>query len=66
MLTAVEHAQLGPVETLGLPVKFSRTPGGPQTGAPTYGQHTREVLDQAGLTADQIAALADVGAVHLG
>ena len=44
MVVEVEHARIGPVETLGLPVKFSDTPGEVRTGAPLYGQHTREVL----------------------
>ena len=49
MVVEVEHAKLGPVKTLGLPVKFSDTPGGVRTGAPVYGQHTREVLRRARL-----------------
>lgn len=65
MLTTVEHAALGPVETIGAPVKFSRTGGGPQRGAPMYGQHTREILEQAGLSAKEIAALAAAGAIGL-
>jgi crotonobetainyl-CoA:carnitine CoA-transferase CaiB-like acyl-CoA transferase len=39
----------GTVKTLGLPVKFSRTPGGPRHGAPVYGQHSREILEPARL-----------------
>ena len=65
MVTTVEHAALGPVETIGAPVKFSRTAGGPQRGAPVYGQHTREILEQAGFTAQEIAELAAAGAIGL-
>jgi crotonobetainyl-CoA:carnitine CoA-transferase CaiB-like acyl-CoA transferase len=64
MVTTVEHATLGPVETIGLPVKFSRTPGKVRTGAPLYGQHTGEVLREYGFNDDEIAALEKEGAVQ--
>jgi crotonobetainyl-CoA:carnitine CoA-transferase CaiB-like acyl-CoA transferase len=66
MIVEVEHGRLGPVQTLGLPVKFSDTPGGVRTSAPIYGQHTREVLEQHGFSAAEIEALAAEGAVVLG
>jgi crotonobetainyl-CoA:carnitine CoA-transferase CaiB-like acyl-CoA transferase len=63
MVVEVEHATLGPVRTLGLPVKFADTPGGVRTGAPLYGQHTREVLRQHGFTAAEIDDLLAEGAI---
>ena len=63
MVTEVEHARLGPVKTIGLPVKFSGTPGGVVTGAPLYGQHTRTVLAQYGYGDGEIEALAASGAI---
>ncbi len=65
MVVEVEHARLGPVKTLGLPVKFSDTPGGVRSGAPLYGQHTREVLEQHGFSDPEIEALAAEGAIVL-
>lgn len=65
MVTEVEHARIGTVKTIGLPVKFSATPGSVAMGAPVYGQHTREVLVQHGYGDDEIAALAASGAVAL-
>ena len=53
MVTTVEHAREGEVETIGLPIKFSETPGKVRTGSPLYGQHTREVLREAGF--DEVA-----------
>ena len=47
MVTEVEHTREGKIETIGLPIKFSDTPGKVRTGAPVYGQHTREVLLEA-------------------
>src|SRR6478672_7548679 len=49
MVVEVEHSSLGPVKTLGLPVKFSATPGKVATGAPLYGEHSREVLLEYGI-----------------
>jgi crotonobetainyl-CoA:carnitine CoA-transferase CaiB-like acyl-CoA transferase len=63
MLVEVEHARLGPVQTLGLPVKFSETPGQVRTAAPVFGQHTREILAEHGFSADEIAAFEREGAV---
>jgi crotonobetainyl-CoA:carnitine CoA-transferase CaiB-like acyl-CoA transferase len=65
MVTEANHARLGPVKTIGLPVKFSETPGGVVMGAPIYGQHTREVLAQHGYNDEQIEALAASGAIAI-
>jgi crotonobetainyl-CoA:carnitine CoA-transferase CaiB-like acyl-CoA transferase len=63
MVTEVAHSRIGAVKTLGLPIKLSETPGGVRQGAPVYGEHTREVLAEAGYTAGEIAALIEAGAV---
>jgi crotonobetainyl-CoA:carnitine CoA-transferase CaiB-like acyl-CoA transferase len=63
MVVEVEHTTLGPVKTLGLPVKFSQTPGKVRTGAPLYGEHTRDVLAEAGFSAEEIEAFVREGAV---
>jgi crotonobetainyl-CoA:carnitine CoA-transferase CaiB-like acyl-CoA transferase len=63
MVVAVEHATLGPVKTLGLPVKFSATPGKVSTGAPLYGEHTREVLRGCGYDDQQIDLFEKEGAI---
>lgn len=44
MVPTTEHAVAGRVRTIGLPVKFSETPGGIRRAAPTLGQHNDEVL----------------------
>jgi crotonobetainyl-CoA:carnitine CoA-transferase CaiB-like acyl-CoA transferase len=63
MVVEIEHATEGRVKSLGLPVKFSNTPGKVRTGAPLYGQHTREVLREHGFSDDEISALQGEGAV---
>jgi alpha-methylacyl-CoA racemase len=51
------------VRLLGLPIKLSRTPGDPTRGpGPALGEHTDQVLAEAGFSAEQIAALRDAGA----
>ena len=56
-MVEVDHTTLGPVRTIGLPVKFSGTPGQVRRGAPLYGEHTRAVLTEYGFDDDEIAAL---------
>jgi crotonobetainyl-CoA:carnitine CoA-transferase CaiB-like acyl-CoA transferase len=63
MIVEVEHSRLGPVKTIGLPVKFSKTPGRVATGAPVYGQHTREVLAEYEYGEEEISDLLASGAV---
>ena len=63
MVVEAEHAKLGPVKTIGLPVKFSRTPGKVRKGAPVYGEDTEEILRLHGFSAEEIAALEKEGAV---
>jgi len=63
MVVEVEHTTLGAVKTIGLPVKFSATPGGLRRGAPLFGEHTRDVLAEYGFGDDEITALEQEGAV---
>lgn len=63
MVVEVEHSKAGPVKTIGLPVKFSETPGGVMTGAPLYGEHTRAILAEQGYDEVKIESLISSGAV---
>jgi crotonobetainyl-CoA:carnitine CoA-transferase CaiB-like acyl-CoA transferase len=62
MVVEVEQPELGPVRLLGHPVKFARTPADPTRPAPALGEHTEQVLREAGLADDEIAALLSAGA----
>ncbi len=62
MVVEWEQPELGTVRQLGVPVKLSRTPGTVHAPAPALGEHTREVLEAAGLSAEEIEALFDSGA----
>jgi crotonobetainyl-CoA:carnitine CoA-transferase CaiB-like acyl-CoA transferase len=58
MLAQVEHATIGPLRALGVPVKLSDTPGSVRTPPPTLGQHTDAVLRQdLGFSPEAIAGL---------
>jgi crotonobetainyl-CoA:carnitine CoA-transferase CaiB-like acyl-CoA transferase len=63
MIVATDHPVAGRVNTLGLPVKFSATPGGIARPAPVLGQHSREVLAELGFSEREIARMIDTGAV---
>jgi crotonobetainyl-CoA:carnitine CoA-transferase CaiB-like acyl-CoA transferase len=65
MVVEAEHSKLGPVKTLGAPVKFSATPGGVRRGAPVFGEHTREVLREHGFADTEIDRMAQAGAIQL-
>jgi len=62
MVVTTEHPVAGEIETIGLPVKFSQTPGGVRRHAPTLGMHTREVLAELGYDAGEITRLMTAGA----
>ncbi|MGI9408150.1 MAG: CaiB/BaiF CoA transferase family protein [Hyphomicrobiaceae bacterium] len=57
MVPTVVHPVAGSMQTLGLPVKFSATPGGVTKPAPRLGEHTEEVLSAAGISVDRIESL---------
>ena len=61
-----EHPTEGLVKTPGFPIRFSKTPSVVERGAPLTGQHTREILREAGYDADEIAALERAGAIASG
>jgi crotonobetainyl-CoA:carnitine CoA-transferase CaiB-like acyl-CoA transferase len=54
---------LGPMPALGNPLKLVGDEIPPARPAPGLGEHTDDVLREAGLTADEIAGLRSVGAV---
>jgi formyl-CoA transferase/CoA:oxalate CoA-transferase len=63
MIEAVEHAALGTLKVLGVPIKLSGTPGSVRTAPPTLGQHTHAVLRELGVADDRITSLRDRGVV---
>jgi crotonobetainyl-CoA:carnitine CoA-transferase CaiB-like acyl-CoA transferase len=58
-----DHPTEGHVKTPGFPIRFSKTPSKVDRGAPVVGQHSRDVLIEAGYDDAQIEALLAKGAV---
>jgi crotonobetainyl-CoA:carnitine CoA-transferase CaiB-like acyl-CoA transferase len=63
MVPAVDHPRAGRVQTIGLPVKFSDTPGEIVQPAPLYGQHSRAILAELGYPPAEIDALVEESVV---
>jgi len=57
MVLDVEHPRLGRLRTLGSPLKMSATPTDAARRAPMLGEHTDDVLREAGLSDAEIASL---------
>ncbi|MEM7507856.1 MAG: CoA transferase [Pseudomonadota bacterium] len=57
MVPVTQHPVAGATQSLGLPIKFSETPGGVTAPAPVLGQHGREVLAEAGFDEAEISDL---------
>ncbi len=58
MAVEVDHPTLGRIRTLGSPIKMSATPPVVRRRAPLLGEHTEQVLREAGLTDEEIARVA--------
>ncbi|MDJ0982386.1 MAG: CaiB/BaiF CoA-transferase family protein [Kiloniellales bacterium] len=56
-------SQSGEVDLIGNPIKFSETPVDYRHAPPTCGEHTDEVLQEFGLSPEEIAGLKDGGAI---
>jgi crotonobetainyl-CoA:carnitine CoA-transferase CaiB-like acyl-CoA transferase len=63
LLTTVERPGGGELRVVGVPVRFSATPGTIRSGPPAVGQHTDEVLAEAGYTVDEVRGFHDDGVV---
>jgi crotonobetainyl-CoA:carnitine CoA-transferase CaiB-like acyl-CoA transferase len=65
MIVETMHPVAGRVASLGLPIKFSETPGSVRRAAPVLGQHTREVLREHGFSDAEADQMAAEGAVQM-
>ncbi|HEY2907654.1 MAG TPA: CoA transferase [Vicinamibacterales bacterium] len=64
MIAVVEHAAVGPLRLLGVPVKLSDTPARVRAAPPTLGQHTSAVLcGDLGMTNQTVADLRARGVI---
>jgi len=63
MVVRQQHAEAGPIRTLGMPIHFSETPAQYHRASPRLGEHTRALLAECGYTAAEIAAMLEDGVV---
>ena len=61
-----EHPTIGRLRQIGLSINFEKTPGAIQSTAPLLGQHTEEILREAGYDDDGIEDLRRKGAIPEG
>ena len=64
MVVDVDHPSLGRLHALGSPLKMSATPLNPRRRAPRLGEHTDEVLRQAGIGDEQLREMRAAGAIR--
>lgn len=62
MKVDLEHPTAGTVGNIGLAARLYGSPGSIRSVAPLLGQHTREVLGEAGYSPDEIDAMFESGA----
>jgi crotonobetainyl-CoA:carnitine CoA-transferase CaiB-like acyl-CoA transferase len=63
MAQSVEHPVRGNVRLVAQPVDLSRTPASIVSATPDAGEHTDEILNEFGISADRIASLRSNGAI---
>ena len=63
MIVQYDHPELGPLSLMGQPLRFSETQAPDAGPPPTLGQHTAQVLRQAGYAEHEIADLRRRGVV---
>jgi crotonobetainyl-CoA:carnitine CoA-transferase CaiB-like acyl-CoA transferase len=64
MFPEIGHHALGAYRTVRAPMRFRDADVKPRGAAPALGQHTQEVLREAGLAPDEIVRLVKAGAVN--
>jgi len=64
MLVEVQHPKAGKIKQIGVPIKFSETPGAVRTPAPEMGEHTEEILKGLGYNKEAIDRLRKEGVIR--
>jgi len=63
MIAEQDHPVAGRFKTVATPVRLSATPGSIRTPSPTLGEHTRQVLAEAGYSEGEIEELGRAGVI---
>ena len=57
MIETIDHVTAGAIRLLGVPIKLSDTPGSVRAAPPGLGQHTDRILEECGLSSQEIDSL---------
>lgn len=60
-----DHPTEGRVKTPGFPIRFAKTPSTVERGAPLAGEHTTEILAEAGYDQDRLDELVAAGVIGI-
>jgi crotonobetainyl-CoA:carnitine CoA-transferase CaiB-like acyl-CoA transferase len=66
MIAEMEHPNVPNLKTPGSPLKLTESPASIRRPPPLLGQHNDEVLEEQGLTPEQIADLRERGVIGSG
>jgi len=66
LILKVEHPRIGQLRVAGAPYHFDREPVRARLAPPLLGQHTVEILSEAGCSREEIEALVSSGAAEAG
>lgn len=64
MLVEINHPRAGKIKQIGVPIKFSATPGEVSAPAPEIGEHTEEILKKLGYAEEKIGQLRQEGVIR--
>jgi len=63
MITTIAHPAAGDLRLPSVPIRFSRSTADVRLPPPLLGEHTTSLLEQAGLSSDEISELRDNGTI---
>jgi crotonobetainyl-CoA:carnitine CoA-transferase CaiB-like acyl-CoA transferase len=64
MIQTATHPEAGPIKMVGLPIKFSETPGDIRRSAPLLGEHSVQIAQELGYDPAEINTLLAQGAIQ--
>jgi formyl-CoA transferase/CoA:oxalate CoA-transferase len=65
MVQSVEHTTLGEIPQMRAPIFMTETPGSIRRPPPVLGEHSEEILEQFGYSAEQITQLREAGIIRI-
>jgi crotonobetainyl-CoA:carnitine CoA-transferase CaiB-like acyl-CoA transferase len=63
LIQTIHHPEAGDIRVIGVPVKFSETPGTIRLAPPRVGEHTGAILSELGYTPEEISVLRAEGVI---